>query len=80
MRLLAETETFWTLLHSTGHWEFEAFLMVLFDGLLAGVTWPLIKMAVRKHDAKKHLKSCDHESLSNGYLKNSNNLPNSEFE
>ena len=25
-------ETFWTLLHDKGHWEFEIFLMLLFDG------------------------------------------------
>lgn len=30
-------ETFWTLLRDKAHWEFEIFLMVVFDVLLAGV-------------------------------------------
>ncbi len=38
-------ETFMSLLHDRAHWEFEIFLMVLFDGVLAGLIWPF----VRKH-------------------------------
>jgi hypothetical protein len=30
-------ETFWGLLRSRGHWEFELFLMVIFDVFLAGI-------------------------------------------
>jgi hypothetical protein len=33
-------ETFWTLLRDRAHWEFELFLMVVFDIFLAGV-WQL---------------------------------------
>ena len=60
MNIIGETETFWTLLHDASHWEFEIFLMILFDGILAGICWPLIKRAVRAHDARRHSK-CDHE-------------------
>jgi hypothetical protein len=61
MHFIAEQpETFWTLLHDSSHWEFEFFLMVLFDGVLAGLCWPLLKRAVRAHDARRH-KPCDHE-------------------
>lgn len=48
------TETFWTLLHDSAHWEFEIFLMLIFDGLVGALAWPLIKRAVRRHDRKKH--------------------------
>jgi len=30
-------ETFWTLVRDRGHWEFEIFLMVVFDVVLAGI-------------------------------------------
>ena len=38
-----EQETFWTLLHDKAHWEFEIFLMVLFDGLVGALIWPFLK-------------------------------------
>jgi hypothetical protein len=38
-------DTFWTLLRDSAHWEFEIFLMLLFDGVLAGLCAPF----VRKH-------------------------------
>jgi hypothetical protein len=34
-----DPETFWTLLHDIAHWEFEIFLMVLFDGIIGGLVW-----------------------------------------
>ncbi len=38
-----QDETFWTLLRSVGHWEFEIFLMLLFDGIIGAVLWPIVK-------------------------------------
>jgi hypothetical protein len=35
-------ETFWTLLRDHAHWEFEMFLMLLFDVFLAGA-WQLYR-------------------------------------
>jgi hypothetical protein len=40
---MSQPETFWTLLHNAAHWEFELFLMVLFDLVLGAVIWPLVK-------------------------------------
>lgn len=31
------------------HWAFELFLMVLFDGLVAGLLWPIIRKHCQKH-------------------------------
>jgi len=40
-------ETFWTLLHDLPHWEFEMFLMAIFDGIVGagiiGFAWPKVK-------------------------------------
>ena len=52
-----EHETFWTLLHNAAHWEFEIFLMVLFDGLIGTILWPFIKRAIT------HYKNCDHTAI-----------------
>jgi hypothetical protein len=38
-----EHETFWTLFTDLAHWEFEIFLIILFDGLLGLIIWPRIK-------------------------------------
>jgi hypothetical protein len=38
-------ETFLSLLRDPAHWEFELFLMVVFDGLIGAVLWPWL----RKH-------------------------------
>jgi len=40
---MMQPETFWTLLHDAAHWEFEIFLMLLFDGLLGCIIWPFIR-------------------------------------
>lgn len=45
-------ESFWALLHSAGHWEFEIFLMILFDGLIFGVLWTYIKKHWAHHIAR----------------------------
>jgi hypothetical protein len=47
--MLEQPETFWTLLHSLGHWEFELFLMVLFDGIIGALAWPFIKRHWEHH-------------------------------
>jgi len=44
-----QTETFWSLLRSTGHWEFEIFLMILFDLLLGGLLWPFLRKHWKHH-------------------------------
>ena len=36
-------ETFWTLLHDLAHWEFELFLMFVFDVVIGLLAWPFIK-------------------------------------
>lgn len=46
---MIEHETFWSLLHDPAHWQFEIFLMVLFDGLLFGMLWPFLKKHWRHH-------------------------------
>lgn len=43
------TETFWTLLHDVAHWEFEIFLMLLFDGLIVGMFAPYVRKHLRHH-------------------------------
>jgi hypothetical protein len=49
-------ETFWTLLHDMAHWEFEIFLMIIFDGVLGGLVtyliWPKIKEHWAHHKAR----------------------------
>lgn len=45
-------ETFWTLLCDPAHWEFELFLMVLFDGLLVGIFWPFVRKHWQHHLAR----------------------------
>lgn len=42
-------ETFWFLLHDTAHWEFELFLMLLFDGLVGICIWPFVKKGVQHY-------------------------------
>jgi len=45
-------ETFWTLLRDPAHWEFEIFLMLVFDGLLAGLLWPIVRKHWAHHIAR----------------------------
>ena len=44
-----QPETFWTLLQNAAHWEFELFLMVVFDGVIGMLCWPFIKKHVIHH-------------------------------
>jgi len=47
--MIAEVhETFWTLLHDPAHWEFEIFLMVVFDGLLGALLFPWVKRWIKR--------------------------------
>ena len=45
-------ETFWTLLHDAAHWEFELFLMLLFDGVIFGICWPFLRKHWKHHIAR----------------------------
>ena len=42
-------ETFWSLLKDPAHWEFEIFLMVVFDGLVGAFIWPYLKKWFSHH-------------------------------
>jgi hypothetical protein len=42
-------ETFIELLQSPGHWAFEIFLMLVFDGIVLGLLWPTLKKHWRHH-------------------------------
>lgn len=44
-----EHETFWTLLSDLPHWEFELFLIFLFDVLIGALLWPCLKRFGRHH-------------------------------
>ncbi len=44
-----EHETFWTLLRDLPHWEFELFLIFIFDVLLGVLIWPQIKKFTKHH-------------------------------
>lgn len=44
-----EQETFWSLLRDGAHWQFELFLMVVFDGVVGGLAWPFIKRHWKHH-------------------------------
>jgi len=45
-------ETFWTLLHDIAHWEFELFLQLIFDVIIAGLLWPLARKHWQHHIAR----------------------------
>ena len=44
-----QPETFWTLLHNAAQWEFEIFLMLVFDGVIGALAWPFIKKHWKHH-------------------------------
>lgn len=57
--IFVDQETFWTLLHDKGHWEFELFVgfveMLVFDVLVGLLLWPFIKKHWKHHiDRDKH--------------------------
>ncbi len=45
-------ETFWTLLRDPAHWEFEIFLMILFDGVIGTLLWPFVRKHWAHHVAR----------------------------
>ena len=49
-------ETFWDLLRDPAHWEFEIFLIFVFDVLIGLVVWPFIMRGFKHHKS-------DHERL-----------------
>ncbi|MDB5254410.1 MAG: hypothetical protein JWL80_476 [Parcubacteria group bacterium] len=44
-----EQETFWTLLRDLPHWEFELFLIFIFDVLIGLIIWPLFQRFTKHH-------------------------------
>jgi hypothetical protein len=49
-------ETFFDLLKDPAHWEFEIFLMVIFDVIIGFFIWPFVQKALIHHKS-------DHERL-----------------
>lgn len=52
---MPEAETFWTLLHDPAHWQFEIFLMIIFDLFVGALLWPRVRKWLHIHakeDAK----------------------------
>ena len=60
---MIETETFWTLLHDSAHWEFELFLMLLFDGLIGALVYPRIRAWRKHHRGEEEHEAADHALL-----------------
>jgi hypothetical protein len=46
---MGQEETFWVLLRNAPHWEFEIFLMIIFDGIIGVLVWPKIKGWFKHH-------------------------------
>ena len=44
-----EEETFLTLLKDSAHWQFELFLIILFDVFVGLLLWPYIKKFILHH-------------------------------
>lgn len=51
-------ETFFDLLKDPAHWEFEIFLIFIFDVIIGLIIWPFIQKAFTHHTS-------DHERLEN---------------
>ncbi len=49
-------ESFLDLLKDPAHWEFEIFLILIFDVLLGAIIWPFARGGLRHHKS-------DHERL-----------------
>ena len=49
-------ETFWDLVKDPAHWEFEIFLIIIFDVIVGLFIWPYIQRALVHHKS-------DHERL-----------------
>ncbi len=46
---MTDPETFWSLLHNAAHWEFEIFLMVVFDGIVGALLYPWASKHIKHH-------------------------------
>jgi hypothetical protein len=57
-----EQETFMSLLRDRAHWEFELFLMALFDGLIGALLWPFVRKHWRHH-VWRDVRDFDHAAL-----------------
>ena len=44
-----EQETFWTLFTDLAHWEFELFLILLFDVFVGILLWPWVRKFILHH-------------------------------
>lgn len=44
---------FYQLLHDPAHWAFEIFVTILFDGVLLGIFWPLVRNCWRAWRAER---------------------------
>lgn len=44
-----EHETFWTLLKDPAHWQFELFLIFIFDVLIGLLIWPRVLLFFKHH-------------------------------
>lgn len=58
-----EQETFISLLRNAAHWEFELFLMLVFDVVIGAIAWPWIRKLIHKHGQHKE---CSSPSTSEG--------------
>lgn len=47
---MCETETFFSLLRDMAHWEFEIFLILLFDVLIGALFLPCLKKYIHSHN------------------------------
>ena len=47
--MMEQEHTFFTLLTDLAHWEFELFLIVLFDMILGMVIWPFFRSSILHH-------------------------------
>ena len=53
-----EHETFWTLLRDPSHWEFELFLMGVFDGVIGMLIWPHLRKFFKHHQTDDNKLAC----------------------
>ena len=42
-------ETFWSLLRDPAHWGVELVQTIVFDGIVGGLLWPLVRKHWRHH-------------------------------
>lgn len=62
---MIQHDTFWTLLHDTAHWEFELFLIFLFDIVVGVLVWPFVKKHWQHH-VERDRETVDYSSDASG--------------